>query len=194
MQLSLASLAFGVLCPLAAIGWSSAAHARGPSGGGYDGYMAAGARGGIVDVDHLGMTFTVGGFVDIGVADQVTILAGLDYWRDSDDDGGVTVTVRDLTLSGFGRYVLPTRSRGLAPYFGAGLALHMLEAEVRYGNGVTGASADDSESELGLDLGGGVMFNIEADSFWLAEFRYRSCDDDIDVDHIAITVGLAQHI
>jgi hypothetical protein len=174
--------------------WSGAALALGPAGGGYDGYMAAGARGGIVDVDHLGMTFTVGGFMDFGVADQVTILAGLDYWRDSDEDGGVTVTVRDLTLSGFGRYVLPTRGRSLAPYFGAGLALHMLEAEVKVGNGVTGGSADDSESELGLDLGGGVMFNIQATSYWLAELRYRSCDDDIDVDHIAITVGLAQHI
>lgn len=161
-------------------------------GQGYENYGAGGFRGGLVDVDHLGMTFTLGAFYEMGLAEHVTLSLGADFWQASEDEGPYEVTVRDIALGGFAKYIFASRGRGTgwSPYAGGGIALHMLRGEVEFDDGIFGRDTtwDDNESELGLDLGGGVLFHSSRDTQYNVELRFRSVDDD--VDHITITAGI----
>lgn len=162
---------------LALFGLSSAAQARG-----WDGYRGFGAKFGLVDPDHWDSTWTIGAYGEFGVAENVTINVGIDYWKtDEENHRWVDAELRDIAVGGFGRFIIPT-SGSMHPFIGGGLALHMLDFD--WGN------VHDDDSEIGFDIGGGVIFGNVRDLGYIAELRMREVDDDWDADHMSVTFGV----
>jgi opacity protein-like surface antigen len=158
------------------------------------GFHGVGARLGFVDPEGLDMTVSFGGFVNLGtVAQRVRIEPYLDYWSQSEGSFGTEASLRDFAFGARGLYNFPVSNPDLRPYAGAGLGLHFLKSKVSVpdmdlGGGVIipGYTLEDSNTELGLDLGGGIATAVSPSTDLLAEAWYTVSD----VELFAIRVGV----
>ncbi len=132
-------------------------------------------------------TIGVGAVVDVGALTPMFGLAfTADYWS-SNLSGYDGWDLSDFALGARSRYNLVIDNPAFVPYFTAGLALHFFSWDLP--EAVTGlpgysASVDDSETKLGLDLGGGLDFNNNM----FIEARYRVVSD---VDQFTIGGGFS---
>lgn len=149
------------------------------------GLKGAGVHLGIVNPEDMDATFGFGAFADLGtLAPNLRLSSHLDYWSESEDAGPGEVSVRDLALGMRGRYMFPVANPRLQPYAGAGVGLHFLRSEVD----VPGFSADDSDTKLGIDLGGGLMAPMTPNTDFLAELWYGIVDD---FSQLSLRAGLS---
>ena len=123
------------------------------------GLRGAGFTVGFVSPEDTDSVIGVGFFVDMGtVANNISLEPYLDFWSRSEDViGGGEVSVRDMTLGARAKYVFTPSGSELRPFAGAGLGLHFAHAEITtpdFGFGTV--SFDDSDTKLGLDIGGGI--------------------------------------
>ncbi len=121
-------------------------------------------------------TIGVGAIVDMGALTPMFGLAfTADYWSSS-ISGLDDWDLSDFVLGARSRYNLIIDNPAFVPYFTAGLALHFFSWDLpEIDTGVLGYSVntDDSETKLGLDLGGGLDFNNNM----FIEARYRLVSD-----------------
>lgn len=159
------------------------------------GFHGVGARLGIVSPEDLDMTVGFGGFVNLGTIEQrVRLEPYFDYWSQSESTFGAEASIRDLALGMKGLYNFPVQNPKLRPYAGVGLGLHFLKAEVTVpdidlGGGliIPGYTLEDSATELGLDLGGGIATSVSPSADLLGEVWYTAVSN---ASNFAIRAGV----
>ncbi len=158
------------------------------------GFKGVGARLGLVSPEDLDMTVSVGGFVNLGtVAQRVRLEPYMDYWSQSESSFGAEVSLRDFALGTKGLYNFPVSSPKIRPFAGAGLGMHFLKAKVSVpdidlgGTIIPGYTLEDSQTQLGLDLGGGIATGVSPTTDLLAEMWYTAVSD---ANQFAIRVGV----
>ena len=146
---------------------------------------------GYVSPEHVGGTFGLGVFADLGtIAPRIGLEARLDYWSSSDDIFGTHSSVRDVTVGARGKYFFPMADPKFRPFAGAGLGFHVVHAEVTIpaSPGIPEETFGDSQTKLGLDLGGGVATSIGPRTDLLGELWYGIVSD---VSQFSMRVGLS---
>lgn len=82
------------------------------------------------------------------------------------DFGGTILSAKSkvsaLQATAFGR--LNLSADAATPYLKAGAGLYRLKAEATVSDGISSASADESENKLGFNLGGGMDFTVGGSS------------------------------
>src|SRR4029434_1392326 len=139
------------------------------------GFKRLGVSAGVVSPEDVDATLGFGAFVELGtIAPRFALSSHLDYWSHSEDiPGGGDASIRDIALTCRGKYLFPVNST-VQPFLGAGLGMHFLGAEID----VPGAgSASDSETRLGIDIGGGMMMPMNPRPNFHAEAWYSIVDD-----------------
>lgn len=123
---------------------------------------------GVVDPEDIDLTMGVGFYGNLGtVHPKVNLEAFVGYWQQTEDisTGGEAV-FRDFAIVMRSKYMFNVSSSTIKPFAGGGLGFHILNAGVDVpamnigGFDVPGYSEDDTEIKLGLDLGGGMLFDI----------------------------------
>lgn len=131
------------------------------------GLKGVGAKFGVVNPDDMDATAGFGAFVDLGTVDRVRLIPYLDYWSQNETSPGTETTFSDLTLGMRGHYEFPVNS-SFQPYAGLGLGIHVMNSEFTSGTTVV----DDSATELGMDIGGGVLTDLSPRFGILGELWY----------------------
>lgn len=158
------------------------------------GFKGVGVSVGMVSPEDIDATFGFGVFADHGwITPEIALESHIDYWSKSEDMGFGEVSIRDIAVGARGKYMFPTSGR-VFPFVGAGLGLHFLNAKVDVpavdlGGGVIipGYTADDSETRLGLDLGGGMKMPVSPKTDFIAEAWYGIVSD---VSQFSLRVGM----
>jgi opacity protein-like surface antigen len=84
----------------------------------------------------------------------------------------------------------------LLPFAGAGISVHFLEVDVVVpdqdfgGFVVPGFAVEDSSTKIGLDFGGGLLYNLNGRASLLSEVWYSLVND---VNQLSLEVGLVWH-
>jgi len=108
-------------------------------------------------------TIGVGGFMNFGTPiSSLQVEPFASYWSRTEGIPGAEASLSDLTLGARGKFVLPLSSNAIEPYVGAGLGLHFLKAgaDITLFDQTTSLSVTDSE--IGIDLGGGISVPVTA--------------------------------
>ncbi len=145
---------------------------------------------GFVNAEELDGTFSVGILANHGtIAPRIGLESHLDYWSKSEDDFGTEVSVRDITIGVRAKYLFEVANPRVQPFAGVGVGLHFLGAEVTTPpiGGFPGTSSDDSETRLGIDLGGGLTTPIGPKTDFLAEAWYGIVED---VNQFSLRAGM----
>jgi opacity protein-like surface antigen len=123
---------------------------------------------GLVKPSDVDSTFWVTANYRFRITDQLSLEPEVGYWKKSDDVPGVDVSIEDLNFGANAILAFPSRGGGLEPWVGAGLGLHRLKGVV----GVGDVDIDETESELGVHLLGGVDFGLSETFDLFAAARY----------------------
>ncbi len=159
------------------------------------GFKSVGVDLGFVSPEDIDGTIGFGAFADLGsFSPRVGLSGHLGYWSKSEDFFGSETSVRDVSLTGRVRYKFPTASK-FQPYAGGGLGMHFLNAElttpdVDLGGGliIPGMSVSDSQTKLGIDLGGGFTTPVGTKTDLYGDFWYSMVED---FGQLSMKVGLA---
>lgn len=150
-----------------------------------------GAAIGFVSPENLDMTFSIGAFADWGtIAPNIGLETRLDYWGWSENQMGMETSIRDITLGARGKYYFETANPKVRPFAGAGLGMHFITAEVTIPPmpPFPGENYSDSQTKLGLDLGGGIATPINPRTDFLAEAWYGIVSD---VSQFSLRAGIS---
>lgn len=155
----LVALSAVALAPLASTAWAF-------------GVSGIGAKAGIVDPESgIDITLQVGGFVELEQpGSRVHLLPSVFYWS-SDNFSDVNPT--------FDVYYHFRPEGQVTPYVGGGLGVHFVHVD----------GIDESETDLGADLIGGVRFPGERMHFFL-EGRYAATD----ISQVSALGGVTFHL
>jgi opacity protein-like surface antigen len=120
---------------------------------------------------------------------QLALETTLDYWSSEEDRGGYNRDVRDLALGARLKYTFDVANYKIHPYAAGGLAFHFLRYEVPsvVVGGIPVLASDDSETQLGLDLAGGVGYKTNSNLSVVGELRFRMLSD---VPQVLLTGGV----
>ena len=108
---------------------------------------------------------------------------------------GDKASTSDMSLSTRGLYMFHMSSRKFQPYAGAGLGFHVVRAKVStaaqdLGGGVIipAMEASDSQTKIGLDLGGGFTTPLSQKNDLYVDFWYTAVSD---VGHLSMKAGIS---
>jgi opacity protein-like surface antigen len=158
------------------------------------GITRLGAAVGFVSPENLDGVFSLGVFADAGtLTPRIAVEPRLDFWSWSESNSGADTKVRDITLGARGKYFFPVENSKIRPFAGAGLGFHFLHAQVDIPaqGGFPAQSAEDSETKLGLDLGGGLATALNDRTDFHAEVWYGIVSD---FNQFALRVGISQKL
>jgi opacity protein-like surface antigen len=145
---------------------------------------------GYVSPEDIDGTFTFGALMNWGtITPRIELESRIDYWSHSEEQFGAEASVSDLTLGARGKYFFEVAHPTLRPFAGAGLGLHLLHAKVTIPafGGFPEQTAEDSETRLGLDIGGGVVTAISPQLDFMGELWYGIVSD---VSQLQLRVGM----
>ncbi len=151
------------------------------------GFKGTGVRGGIVSPDNLDTAFFIGLMSHLGyITPDVALRLTADWWQSSYEFSGFgassTVDFRDIAIAVQALYMFPTEG-SLNIFAGGGLGLHFLNADVPEqtttigGQTFSSGGGSASDTEFGIDLGGGLGFEANEKSDVTAELWYRIVSD-----------------
>ena len=164
------------------------------------GLQALGVNAGLVSPEDIEETIGVGVFADWGtLSPQWALGSNLDYWSKSEEFGdffGTTeVSIRDISFTTRAKYLFAVSSPKFQPYVGGGLGLHFIRAEVSIpdqdlGGGffIPGMTVSDTQTELGLDIGGGFRTPIGASTELAGDLWYGMVED---FSQLSLKIGVA---
>ena len=124
---------------------------------------------GIVDPEDVDSALQLGLAADLGmITTNVSLESYMNYWSVKYDMmGGGEVVVRDLVFGAKGRYMFTTANPAIKPFAGAGLGFHVLRSGVDipaiyYGSTMLmpATSESDTDIKIGIDIGGGILGDI----------------------------------
>jgi len=153
------------------------------------GLKRLGAMVGYVSPEDLDGTFGFGVFADLGTfTPNIGWDAHLDYWSESEEGFGAEVSIHDIVLGTHGKYLFDLKNSSIRPFAGAGLSMHFLKATVSFSDPNFGTMEEsDSDTKLGLDLGGGFATSLSEQVDLHAETWYVISD----IDQFSLRMGLS---
>ena len=161
------------------------------------GLKGVGVEIGLVGPENVDATIGVGLFVNLGsFAPNFLWEAHIDYWSETENIvGGGRATVRDAAIGSRTRYMFPVSNSRVEPFVGAGLALHFVRAEfympAQSIDGIVFVQEQDfsnTDTKLGLDMGGGLITAINDNADFIGELWYGIVDN---VNQISFKLGVA---
>jgi len=155
------------------------------------GMKSVGVAAGFVSPEDLDGTVSIGVFADHGtIVPNLGLESRIDFWSTSQEAFGTELAVSDITIGARTKYYFEVNHPTLRPFAGAGLAIHMLHAKVTIpaGPGFPEQTAEDSETKLGLDLGGGVNMPMNPRWDFNGELWYGIVSD---VGQFSLRAGFA---
>ena len=158
------------------------------------GFKRIGAAVGFVSPEDLDGTFTFGVFADAGtLTPMIALEPHLDYWSWSEGAYGSEATVRDITLGVRGKYLFEVANSTIRPFAGAGLGMHFLHAEVVIPaqGGFPEETVEDSQTKLGIDLGGGLATPMSPVLDFHAEVWYGIVSD---FNQLSLRAGISRKL
>ena len=110
---------------------------------------------------------------------QLAVETTLDFWSSEEDFGFFNIDVRDIAFGTRLKYTFNVTDPKVRPYVAGGLALHFVNRETPTTliGGTLIAARDDSDTNLGIDLAGGVGYKTSPTIFVVGELRFRLVDD-----------------
>ena len=144
------------------------------------GLKGIGGAVGYVSPEDLDGTFSIGALADWGtITPQIGLESRIDFWSWSESMMGVESSVRDIALGARGKYYFETANPKIRPFAGAGLAIHMVNVKVDMPaqGGFPAMTVEESQSKLGLDLGGGIAVPMNPRTEFLGELWYGIVSD-----------------
>lgn len=183
-RISLAVAAFAICTMIAA---SASAQAN-------VGLRGLGLKAGLVNPENVDATLGLGLIFDLGTLHpNVAFESYAGYWSQTEDDFGGEFGVRDFAFGAKAKYMFKTSNPTVQPYAGAGLGLHILNAHaesdpVYFGGSLVfpGYSVSDTETRVGLDLGGGLRIDRGSQFAFVGEGWFSVVSD---VSHFSLMVG-----
>lgn len=126
-----------------------------------------GLKAGVVNPEDVDATLGLGLIFDLGtIHPQFALETYAGWWSQGESAYGAEASFSDYSFGGRVKYLFETNKPSIQPYAGAGLGLHVFDshaevAPVYFGNTLVfpGTSFDDTDLELGLDLGGGIRID-----------------------------------
>lgn len=153
------------------------------------GFKRIGGALGYVSPEDFDGTFTFGVFADMGtIMPQLSLEPRLDFWSQSEEGLGTEVSVSDITFGVRGKYFFEVAHPTFRPFAGAGLAMHLLNAEISSPGFPT---VDDSDTKFGLDFGGGVATAISPKADLHGELWYGIIED---FNQFSLRVGMSYRL
>lgn len=156
------------------------------------GLKALGGNVGLVSPEDIDETVGFGVFADWGnFSPSWALGSNLDYWSKSEDLGfGADVSLRDISFSTRAKYLFAVSSPKFQPFVGGGLGLHFLRAEVTFAEDpfFPEETVSDTQTEIGLDLGGGFRTPLGASSELAGDLWYSIVDD---FSQLSLKLGVA---
>jgi opacity protein-like surface antigen len=143
------------------------------------GVRGIGARLSFVNPSDVDATMGFDFIADLGtLRQQLAVETTLDFWS-SEEERNSNVDVRDVVLGARLKYTFDLANRNVRPYAAGGLALHFLhyQAPDILVGGVVFQGAEDDDTQLGVDLGGGVGFKTGDNIFVVSELMFRLVTD-----------------
>jgi Outer membrane protein beta-barrel domain len=150
-----------------------------------------GVAAGYVSPENLDGVFSFGVFADHGtIAPRWGLESRIDYWGWSQEAFGAKTSVSDVAIGARTKYYFEVANPKFRPYAGAGLGMHFISSKVDIpaSGGFPALSASDSQTKLGVDLGGGVSMPISPRSDLLGELWYGIISD---VSQFSMRVGMS---
>jgi hypothetical protein len=141
-----------------------------------------GLKVGVVNPEQLSSTLGFSVIADLGtVHPKVALESYAGYWSQTQNDFGTEFGVNDISFGGKAKYLFTTNNPTLTPYASAGLGLHIMNAHVdlpagSFG-GFPGATVEDTNVDLGLDLGGGLRIDRGSQFSFVGELAYSIVSD-----------------
>jgi hypothetical protein len=150
---------------------------------------------GAVDPEDVDMTVSFGFYGDWGtIRPNLHLETYLGYWQQTEEVmSGSELFVRDFAAVMRAKYVFTLASPTVQPFAGGGLGFHVVSAGIDVpamdmGSVIIpGYSVDDTEIKLGLDFGGGMMFDVGPSVAIQAEAWYSAVSD---VSQLALRAGV----
>jgi len=158
------------------------------------GFKKLGVATGFVSPENLDGTFTFGAFADLGtITPNIGLEPRLDYWSWSQSAFGVEGKVHDVIFGTRAKYYFDIQKSKLRPFAGAGLALHFvgIEATTPAMGGFPAMTVSDSQTKLGVDLGGGLLTPVSPRVDFLGEIWYGIVSD---VSQFSLRAGLSMKL
>ncbi|HKQ57468.1 MAG TPA: outer membrane beta-barrel protein [Candidatus Eisenbacteria bacterium] len=157
------------------------------------GFKRIGATLGYIDPEGLGGTFSFGVIADHGtIAPKWGLESRFEYWSSSESAFGAEASIRDVALGARTKYYFPIQNPRIRPFAGAGLGMHFLKAKVTVVQpGFPPMTAEGSQTELGLDLGGGVAHDLGPRTDLLGEVWFGMVDT---ANTFSLRVGLSRQL
>jgi Outer membrane protein beta-barrel domain len=126
-----------------------------------------GLKAGVVNPEDLDATLGLGLIFDLGTLHpDVAFESYAGYWSQTEDAYGTEFGVKDFSFGAKAKYMFKTSNPTVQPYAGGGLGIHILNAHaeiapVYFGGSLIypGESVSDTETKIGLDLGGGLKID-----------------------------------
>lgn len=149
------------------------------------GLRGIGLKAGLVEPEDFDMTVGVGLVFDLGyVHPNIALESYAGYWQQTEGFFGYEYGIRDFSFGAKGKYVFQTSNPTIQPFLGTGLGFHVLNAHVEtspvYLGGTLyypGATASDTELQLGLDLGGGLRIDTGSRFAFIGEGWFSVVSD-----------------
>jgi len=153
-----------------------------------------GLKAGVVNPDDIDATLGVALVADLGtVHPNVALESYTGFWSQTINEFGGEFGVRDFSFGANARYMFATSNPTLQPFLGGGLGLHIVNARaetdpVYFGGTLLfpGYSVEDTDVNVGLDLGGGLRIDRGSSFAFLGEARYSIVSD---VSHFSLMAG-----
>jgi outer membrane protein W len=159
------------------------------------GWRSIGGDVAFVDPENMGGAAGFGMFADLGtLAPRLHLSPQATYWSKSEGGFGVDASVSDISLTARGKYMFPVKSRSFQPYAGGGLGIHFVTAKVSIADQIIGGffipgmSESDTQSKVGLDMGGGFLTPLGAKTDLTGDFWYTFVSD---VGNLQMSLGLS---
>jgi opacity protein-like surface antigen len=136
------------------------------------------------DAEGIDNALGAGVIADLGtIIPELGLQATLDFWSKSEDAGLAEYTVRDIVIGARTTYTFPLENNDIRPFVAGGLAIHFVKSEYdgpEIDAGPLGTYSndyDDSDTKIGLDLGGGSNFAVSENVDILGEAMFRIVND-----------------
>lgn len=157
------------------------------------GFRAIGGALSYVSPDNLDGTIGFGVFADLGrIAPPVELEPRIDFWSQSQEAFGTKASVRDITLGARAKYFFDVTGTKVRPFAGGGLGFHFVRAEATVSApGFTPMSVSQSETKLGLDMGGGIATGLSPKVDLHAELWYGIVSD---INQLSLRMGVSRKL
>ncbi len=156
------------------------------------GFRGAGFELDVVGPEDVDTVLGFGAFADLGtITRNVRLEAYMDYWSKSEEAFGVEASASDLAFGARSKYMFRVPNPRLLPFAGGGIGLHYIEVEASAPDFSGGTMVvKDSDTKIGLDFGGGLLYNLNGRASLSSEVWYSMVNQ---INQLSLEIGFVWH-